>query len=340
MEFFNNHKNLFLATAALFLILTLFVAIMPALNNQKDNARLPNAERLSEAAKKGKALYIANGCVACHTQQVRNVDMDKMFGSRPSISADYADIERQDLWRNSASLMGTERTGPDLINVGNRQPSEDWNLVHLYNPRAVVAESIMPAYPWLFVIKENPALTDKVVAVPEEFMNNKKGKVVATEDALNLVAYLQSLKQTELPTGEAFPEFLYKRGAQNASAPKGGTETGATDVKLADGVALYVANCQACHQQNGKGLPGAFPSLAGSKVVLDENPEIFVDIIMNGYNARANEGFGPMPAVGTMANLTADEVAAIMNHEKTSWGNDAKKVSAEEVQKLIDMVKK
>lgn len=340
MEFFNNHKNLFIATAALFLILTLFVAIMPALNNQKDNARLPNAERLSEAAKKGKALYIANGCVACHTQQVRNVDMDKMFGSRPSISADYADIERQDLWRNSASLMGTERTGPDLINVGNRQPSEDWNLVHLYNPRAVVAESIMPAYPWLFVIKENPALTDKVVAVPEEFMNNKKGKVVATEDALNLVAYLQSLKQTELPAGEAFPEFLYKRSAQSASAPKGGTETGATDVKSADGVALYATNCQACHQQNGKGLPGAFPSLVGSKVVLDENPEIFVDIIMNGYNARANEGYGPMPAVGTMAKLTADEVAAIMNHERTSWGNDAKKVTAEEVQKLIDMVKK
>jgi len=338
MEFFNSHKNLFITTAALFLILTLFVAIMPALNNQKDNARLPNAKRLTEAEEKGKALYIANGCVACHTQQVRNVDMDKMFGARPSISADYADIKRQDLWRNSASLMGTERTGPDLINVGNRQPSEDWNLVHLYNPRAVVAESIMPSYPWLFIIKENPTLNDKVVAVPEEFIENKKGKVVATEDALNLVAYLQSLKQTELPTGEVFPEFLYKRDGKSVSKSESGKEI--TDAKIPDGVALYASNCQACHQPNGKGLPGAFPSLAGSKIVLDENSEIFVDIIMNGYNARANEGFGPMPAVGSMASLTADEVAAIMNHEKTSWGNDAKKVTPEEVQKLMDMVKK
>src|SRR5690606_324019 len=240
----------------------------------------------------------------------------------------------------SASLMGTERTGPDLIDVGNRQPSLDWNLVHLYNPRAVVTESVMPAYPWLFEIKENPTLDDKVVAVPAEYLKNKKGKVVATEDALNLVAYIQSLKQTELPADELFPEFLYKRESKSASVSTGNTGEGEVEVKSADGVALYATNCQACHQQNGKGLPGAFPPLAGSKVVLDDDPEIFVDIIMNGYNARANEGYGPMPAVGSMANLTADEVAAIMNHERTSWGNNARKVTPEEVQKLIEMVKK
>jgi len=212
--------------------------------------------------------------------------------------------------------------------------------VHLYNPRAVVAESIMPAYPWLSVITENPALTDKIVAVPDEFKANKKGKVVATEDALNLVAYLQSLKQTELPGNELFPEFLYKRANKNVSSSTGGagTSTGESNTKSADGVALYATNCQSCHQQNGKGLPGAFPSLAGSKVVLDENPEIFVDIIMNGYSARANEGYGPMPAVGKMANLSADEIAAIMNHERTSWGNNARKVTVDEVQKLMDML--
>ncbi len=106
-----------------------------------------------------------------------------------------------------------------------------------------------------------------------------------------------------------------------------------------DGVALYTANCQACHQQNGEGLKGAFPSLKGSKVVLDDNPEIMVDIILNGYNARASEGFGPMPPIGTTNNLKAAEISAIMNHEKTSWGNSAKKVTAEEIQKLMDAVK-
>jgi cytochrome c oxidase cbb3-type subunit 2 len=334
MEFFNNHKNLFISAAALFIALTIFVAIMPAIDNQVRNAPLPNAEPMSEAAKKGKALYIANGCVACHTQQVRNIDMDKMWGSRPSIAADYANIKRQDVWRNTATLMGTERTGPDLTDVGNRQPSLEWNLLHLYNPRAVVKASIMPAYTWLFEYKKNPGPNDVVVAVPPNFLKNKNAKVVAKEEALQLVAYLQSLKQTELPTGIPTPEFLYKR-AQKVLAG----EAADGGVIAADGVALYATHCQACHQENGEGLPGAFPPLKGSKIVLDDNSQTMVDIIMNGYNGRASEGYGPMAAVGTLAGLTAAEVSAIMNHEKTSWGNDAKKITPEEVQKIIDSLK-
>jgi cytochrome c oxidase cbb3-type subunit 2 len=58
---------------------------------------------------------------------------------------------------------------------------------------------------------------------------------------------------------------------------------------------------------------------------------------MNGYDARPN--YGVMAAVGTNANLTAEEVAAIMNHEKTSWGNNAKQINPEEVKKLIEFVK-
>ena len=104
-----------------------------------------------------------------------------------------------------------------------------------------------------------------------------------------------------------------------------------------DGTALYSANCQSCHQENGEGLPGAFPPLKGSPVVLDNNPELIVNIIMNGYDAREN--YGVMPPVGTNANLSPEEVVAIINHEKTSWGNNAKPISLEEVTKLIEFVK-
>jgi cytochrome c oxidase cbb3-type subunit 2 len=190
----------------------------------------------------------------------------------------------------------------------------------------------MPAYPWLFEHTENPGPNDVVVAVPPEFLKNKNTKVVAKEEALQLVAYLQSLKQTELPTGIPTPEFLYKR-EQKILASEAAAGGG---VIAADGVALYATHCQACHQENGEGLPGAFPPLKGSKIVLDDDSKIMVDIIMNGYNGRASEGYGPMAAVGTLAGLTAEEVSAIMNHEKTSWGNNAKEISPEEVQKIID----
>ena len=333
MEYFNNHKKLFLTVLALYLGLTLAVAVIPAILNQNNNAPLPGTEQLQEDALKGKALYVANGCVGCHTQQVRNIDMDKVWGTRPSIAADYAANRRTDTWRNTATLMGTERTGPDLTNIGNRQPSIDWQLLHLYQPRAVVKQSIMPAYQWMFEYKEKPSKNDKVVNVPAEFMKGRKGKIVAKPEALQLVAYLFTLKQVKLPDGTTPPEFLYKKELKQTVGVGGAAST------ELDGASLYTANCQSCHQENGEGLQGAFPPLKGSKIVLDDNHDLMVDIIMNGYSGRVSEGFGPMPAVGTMNNLTAEEISAIMNHEKTSWGNNAKKVTVDEVKQLMEAVK-
>lgn len=332
MDFFNNHRKLFFSALALFGALTIMVAVIPAINNEINNAPLPGTVDLTASEMAGKESYVANGCVACHTQQVRNVDMDKVWGDRPGIPADYARISRQDLWRNTATLMGTERTGPDLTNVGKRQPSEAWNLLHLYQPRAVVESSIMPSYPWMFKLKDESKVTenDVVVNVPERFMKGKEGKkVVAKQEALDLVAYLQSLKQAPLPSGKLPMEFLYEREIKQKS---GGDIAG----DLPDGTQLYSMHCQACHQPNGEGLPGAFPALTNSPIVLDDNIELFVDIIMNGYNARTE--YAVMNAVGLDNKLTPEEVTAIINHERTSWGNDADPVTLEEVTKMIKIV--
>jgi cytochrome c oxidase cbb3-type subunit 2 len=330
MDFFNNHKKLFTTATWLFFILTLFVAVIPSVKNERDSVPLPGYKPLTAEEQDGRMSYINNGCVACHSQQVRNVDMDKMWGKRPNIAADYAGSKRISFWINSATLMGTERTGPDLTNIGVRQPSKDWHLLHLFNPRAVEKNSIMAAYPWLFTIKDKADSGDVVVNVPTEYLDGKIGVVVAKKEALNLVAYLQSLKQVELPDGSAAP-FLYKQEKKKSDVAGGGNDGGL------DGGALYTTNCQSCHQANGEGLKGAFPPLKGSSIVLDDNPEIFLGIIMKGYDAR--EEYGVMPAVGTNNNLTSEEVTAIMNHERTSWGNSAKKLSVDEVKKFMVFIK-
>ncbi|MBB1149666.1 cytochrome c [Myroides sp. NP-2] len=331
MEIFNNHKKLYLVASVLFVVLTLFVAILPALDNQSRIQPLPDAEPLSEAAMRGKKVFIANGCVACHSQQVRNVEMDRKWGSRPSMSADYAGNKRMDLWTNTATLMGTERTGPDLTDIGTRQPSIDWHLVHLFNPRIVVKESVMPAYPFLFQYKHNPSDTDVVVSVPEGFANSAKGQVIATEKALDLVAYLRELKQAKLPEATVAPEFLYPlKDKATTQSTQGESDTGI------DGKNLYATNCASCHQMNGEGLAGAFPPLKNSPVVLDDNLQLFVDIIMNGYDARGE--YGVMPAVGSNLNWTAKEVTAIVNYERNNWGNQAPLVSVEQVKEIMDYI--
>jgi cytochrome c oxidase cbb3-type subunit 2 len=334
MSLFDDHKKLFGTALLFFLFLSLAVVIFPALNIQKNNAPLPGDPPLSEEAAKGKQVFIANGCVACHTQQVRSTDMDKTWGSRPSVAADYARIHRTDFWRNTATLMGSERTGPDLTNIGARQPAESWHLAHLFNPRIVVKGSIMPAYPWLFEIKKEPAKTDKVIPVPEEFLLDPQSKVVATQEAMHLVTYLTSLRQAPLPDGRPIPVFLVP-AAGNANAVTGAPASKAGP----DGAQLYATFCQACHQPNGEGLKGAFPPLKGSKVVLDDNPELQANIIMNGYTGRIAEGYSAMPAVGANNNLTPEEVTAIMNHERSSWGNNAKKADPAAITKFIQDLK-
>ena len=330
MEFFDNHKKLFRTALGLFVGLTIIVAIMPAINNQENNAPLPGYEPLSQEAYLGKKSFIANGCVACHTQQVRNVDMDNVWGGRPGIPADYAGISRTDFWTNTATLMGTERTGPDLTNIGSRQPSLAWNLLHLYQPRAVVEKSIMPAYPWLFEVKNELGEKDVEVVVPDAYRKGISGRIVATQEALLLVAYLQSLKQTPLPDGKLPMEFLYKK----KEIP---VIVNGNNANLPDGKLLYTNNCMSCHQANGEGLKGAFPSLKGSPIVLGNDLELFVNLIMLGYDARPE--YAVMNAVGLDNNLTPEEVTAIINHEKTSWGNNAKTVTPEEVKKIMDFIK-
>jgi cytochrome c oxidase cbb3-type subunit II len=331
MEIFSNHKKLYGVAFLFFVGLSVLVAILPAINNDKNNAPLPGSENLTEEELAGKLVFIANGCVACHTQQVRNVDMDKNWGQRPSVAADYANNKRMNWWMNTATLMGTERTGPDLTNIGNRLPSAEWHLLHLYNPRAVMDESIMPAYPWMFEWKDTLSADDKEVNVPAEFTNGKKGKVVATKEAMQLVAYLQSLKQTSVPDGTAVPPFLYERKSNKVEESK------SSKPAALDGALLYSNNCQACHQANGEGLKGAFPPLKGSAIVLDDNPEIFIDITMNGYNAR--EEFAEMPAVGINNGLRPEEITAIINHERTTWGNNARALSVAEVEKIMTYLK-
>ncbi|MEZ5149345.1 MAG: cbb3-type cytochrome c oxidase subunit II [Bacteroidales bacterium] len=330
MNFLHNHNYVFTTAVVFFAGLTVLVAILPAINNQKNNATLSGAVPLSEAEFAGKQSFIANGCVACHTQQVRNVDMDRVWGKRPGIAADYAGIKRTDFWRNTATLMGTERTGPDLTDIGTRQPSMAWNLLHLYQPRAVVENSIMPAYPWLFEVKEEIGQDEIEVVVPEKFRGNIKGKIVAKQEALNLVSYLQSLKQVPLPGELPAEKFLYEKDEASVGQ-KNENEV------LPDGKSLYTNNCMACHQANGQGLKGAFPPMVKSPVVLDDDPELMVNIIMKGYDARPE--YAVMNAVGKDNNLTPEEVTAIINYVKTNWGNNAKTVSAGQVKKIIEDIK-
>jgi cytochrome c oxidase cbb3-type subunit 2 len=139
---------------------------------------------------RGRQVYIAEGCVYCHSQQPRDrsqaPDADRGWG-RASVAADY--------YYDKPHLLGTMRTGPDLFNIGARQPSADWQLGHLYQPRAYVPGSIMPSFPFLFEVKDQADAGERTVPLPQGTVPPGK-VVVATPRALDLAAYLASLDHT------------------------------------------------------------------------------------------------------------------------------------------------
>ncbi len=331
-DFNTDHKALVWTMFIVYLGITVGIAIVPAYQMQNNYEPLPNQPKMTQAEQRGEAIYVAEGCIACHTQQVRNIEMDAVWGKRPAIPQDFAySKQRPGIWLNTASLLGSERTGPDLTNIGNRQPSQAWQLLHLYNPRAVVEESVMPSYEYLFKEVDSMMVRESDVVVkgiPKEFFNKPGKEVIATDEALALVAYLKSLKQPELPEGMEVPEFIpYAEvsGEECAPGTSGGGSAGGPNGKT-----LYANTCATCHQGNGKGVPGAFPPLAGNPVVNAEDPTNMIKIILEGQDV--NPDYAAMP--GWADQLTDEEVAAIMTYERSSWGNDAPAVSAEEVKKV------
>lgn len=328
MNFHKDHKLLVGTSFFGFLFLSILIAVLPAMQLQNVEP-LPSMKPLSALEREGLRIYVEENCMACHTQQVRNIEMDKTWGSRPSLASDYYFSKaRMDIWRQSPSLLGSERTGPDLTNAGRRQPGKEWHLLHLFNPRTVVKESIMPSYPWLFEIKKAGDVhsSDFMVSVPDEYLSQPGLTVVASEKALALVAYLQSLNQAELP-GQIDRDFI--PSSKKTKFPEGTAELGL------DGQTLYSQNCAACHQSDGNGLAGAFPPLAGSEIVNNENPSLLIQIILEGFDARTE--YGVMQGFGDI--LTDGEIAAIANHERKSWGNNARPVSIDEVRNIRDYVK-
>lgn len=313
MSFHKNHWLLFSVIFFGYIALSWIAAIGPAIWVQDHTRALPGAEPMTPIERRGLEVYVAEGCIACHTQQVRPLKMDAVWG-RPSAPGDYAYVKPLDIWRPYApAVLGSERTGPDLTSVGARQPSETWQYLHLYNPRAVSPDSIMPAYPWLFEVVARPPPGAVVVPVPPTHAP-RSGTVVASGQAKALVAYLLSLKQVPLQAAGA--------PAQPATAAASAT----------DGATLYGNHCASCHQANGQGLAGVFPPLANGPAVVARNPARHIATVLHGSQGRVIDGVTYPAAMPAFADrLTDVQIAAIVTHERSSWGNQAPTVTANDV---------
>lgn len=175
------------------------VQILPSLFQESLKTPTETTRPYGAVELTGRDIYIREGCSVCHTQQVRPLLAEvKRYG--PYTRSGESVYDRPFLW-------GSKRTGPDLHRIGGKY-SDLWHRLHLINPREVVRNSIMPAYPWLAERDANaegdielkmralqklghPYSDDEIDAAP--------GELEGLKEIDALIAYLQSLGTSRSP---------------------------------------------------------------------------------------------------------------------------------------------
>ena len=166
--------------------------IVPLLVGTQVNQPIEGVQPLEPLALEGRDVYIANGCSVCHTQMIRPLRAEVERYGHYSVAGESV--------YDHPFLFGSKRTGPDLARVGARY-SDEWHRIHLNNPRDVVPESNMPAFPWLATnvidAERTPAKLRalRAVGVPytDEQIAGAAAAVQGHTEQEALIAYLQQL---------------------------------------------------------------------------------------------------------------------------------------------------
>ena len=186
--------NNFLMIVLIFIVLLVggMVEIVPLFFQKSTTEPVPGLKPYTALQVVGRDVYVREGCYNCHSQMIRPFRAETLRYGSYSLAGEFV-YDRPFQW-------GSKRTGPDLARVGGRY-SDEWHRIHLTNPRDLVPESNMPAYPWL---EKTPADHGSVVAhmsalrtlgapYTDEEMAKAPEEVKGKTELDAVIAYLQVL---------------------------------------------------------------------------------------------------------------------------------------------------
>jgi cytochrome c oxidase cbb3-type subunit II len=186
--------NNFLMIVLILLVVAVggLVEIVPLFFQKSTTEPLKGVVPLTALQLKGRDIYVREGCYNCHSQMIRPLRAETLRYGHYSLAGEFV-YDHPFQW-------GSKRTGPDLHRVGGRY-NDQWHYDHLVDPRSLVPESNMPAYPWLAKNKLDPsevapnmrALRRVGVPYTDEQIANAPAQVQGKTEIEALIAYLQSL---------------------------------------------------------------------------------------------------------------------------------------------------
>ena len=200
------------------------------------------------AEKHGAAIFAREGCTNCHSEQVRFVSADVERWGAPT-EAWETKFDYPQLW-------GTRRTGPDLAREAAVR-SDDWQLVHLFNPRMTVPDSVMPSYPWLFDGASNRP-TGEGRDLLSYLQSLGRARAVSGYDLAQMPPTAPAMGMGEETTDRALlgrPDANAMRATVDGPARRFLTSLDPVDrpAAVAHGSELFAHNCASCHGATGAG---------------------------------------------------------------------------------------
>lgn len=238
---------IFVAGVGFFLLSFIALGVLPGLRLAETIASHSQTDMpdYTAAEHRGRRLYTSLGCALCHTQQVRFLPTDVRRWGAPTAAWET----RYDF----PQLWGTRRIGPDLAREAVVR-SDDWQLTHLYDPRRIVPDSVMPAFAWLFdgsPDRPNASATDLLAYLRTLGRARQAGAGQTTGARIDTdMDPAIMMEITNLCTAP----FINSNQARVAdSAPVLGSAASTRDQLLARGGMLFTQNCAGCHGVHGDG---------------------------------------------------------------------------------------
>jgi cytochrome c oxidase cbb3-type subunit II len=191
-ERIETNSVLMISLIILVLLFGGLVEIVPLFFQKSTTQPVAGLEPYSPLQLAGRDVYLREGCYNCHSQMIRPLRAETLRYGPYSVAGEFV-YDHPFQW-------GSKRTGPDLHRVGGRY-SDEWHRVHLLNPRDVVPESNMPAYPWLANAAVDPQqMAPSMKALRMVGVPYTDAQIAGAADAVKgkteleaLIAYLQVL---------------------------------------------------------------------------------------------------------------------------------------------------
>lgn len=228
-------KSVVIGSVLILAAVVMVVVVLPYLTQSDAPSEI--FRRRSGDEEKGRLLYIANGCVYCHSQSIRTIDWG-LGAERIAQAGDYV--------KDHPILLGSARTGPDLSQAGGEHP-DDWHLAHFMNPRYTRPNSIMPAFAFLGMDKIN-LLTSYIQSLGLKHADHRMARQAFWKEKATK-AYEAGPEENVKWLNENVPQ-----GWRSIPNPYPTTAAG-----LARGHKIYQDNCSGCHSPIGDGMGPAQP---------------------------------------------------------------------------------